>query len=471
MGHVFLHNQLGLEREIQIHQDAGIIHVFYVTADGSGDGRTWDRATSLQNALDMATSGSTIHVAAGIYAPVKTISNGDGADDGDKTFEIRSNISLIGGYPEHPQDGAIADPRVHKTVFSGKQANGSESYHVVAVTAPVEQGEKVRINGVTIKEGNGSDRGTRITIGGIGYSRGNGAGMIIGGSKVELEKVEVIDNKTSSDRGTVGQAAGVFVFADAEVTISDSKINNNNSANNGGGLWIDKATAFVFDSEINDNHGGTAAGVHAYPDATLYMYNTVVGNNKGRSYGAGVYLRQNSVGVLVNCLITDNESTSANGGGGVMLYDESDITIISSTIANNTIPGPGGGVYRRSGNNKLKVINSIISGNKQANTSSDVDVYETTASAPVLNSSIIGSSVYDASGSTLLGTSFSFSTMLSSMYRPIGTDNPAFSFGMSTNELGGLINQFSPSLDSDIISKDLEGVTRQGKSVIGAFVQ
>lgn len=471
MGHVFLKSQQGLEKEIQIHQDAGTIHVFYVTTDGTGDGRNWAGATSLQNALDMATSGSTIHVGAGVYSPVKTISNGDDADDGDRTFEIRANISLIGGYPANPEEGATANPELHKTVLSGKQANGSESYHVVAVTAPIEQGEKVRIQGVTIKEGHGSDRGTRITIGGNGFSRGNGAGMIIGGSVVELDNVEVSENKTSSDKGSVGQAAGVFVFAGAEVTIKNSKISNNNSASNGGGLWIDRAKAFVYDSEINGNSGGTAAGVHAYPDATLYMYNTVVGHNQGKSYGAGVYLRQKSVGVLVNCLIADNESTSTNGGGGVMLYDDSDATIISSTIANNVIPGPGGGVYRRSGNNKLKLINTIVSGNKQAANSTDVAAYETTATAPVLNSSIVGSSVYDAAGSTITGASFSFTTMLSNQYRLVGADNPATSFGMSGNDLSGLINQFSPALDNNIIVNDLEGASREGKSVMGAFVK
>lgn len=471
MGVIFIKTQNGLEQEIQVHQEAGEIHIFYVKPEGTGEGRSWEGATTLQNALDMATSGSTIHIAAGIYNPTKTISNGDEADDGDKTFEIRSNVTLIGGYPADPVEGMSPDPEVNKTIFSGQQSNGNASYHVVAVTAPVEQGEKVTMKGITITEGHGSDRGTRITIGGNGYSRGNGAGMIIGGSVVELHEISIIENKTSSEKGSVGQAAGLFIFAGAEVTIKNCKISDNNSASNGGGLWVDRAKAFVFDSEINGNIGGTAAGVHAYPDATLYMYNCQIAFNKGKSYGAGVYLRQNSKGVLVNCLIADNESTSANGGGGVMLYDNSEIDIISSTIANNDIAGPGGGVYRRSGNNKLRIINSIISGNKQVNNSTDVDAYEANALAPSLISSIVATKVYDGTGSDVANTAFSVSSMLSDTYHLIGEDNPALKYGMGANDLMSLINQFTPPLSDKEIVKDLENKSREGKTVIGAYTQ
>src|SRR5690625_534696 len=95
------------------------------------------------------------------------------------------------------------------------------------------------------------------------------------------------------------------------------------------------------------------------------MFDSEMRGNKGRSYGGGFYLRDRSKGCLVNCIVTENESTSANGGGGVMMYDNCEIQIVSSTISKNDIQGPGGGVFRRNGDNILKIHNSIISGNIQ----------------------------------------------------------------------------------------------------------
>lgn len=471
LGTIQIAVQSGMEREIQIYQQAGAIQVFYVKTDGQGEGRSWEDATTLQNALGTATSGSTIHIAEGTYRPTRTITNGDQADDGDRTFEIRANIALIGGYPDDAKEETTADPNRYETILSGKQENNSESYHVVAVTAPIEQGQKVAINGVTIRDGHGSDRGTNISIGGNAYSRGYGAGMIIGRAVADLDRVSVINNRTSNEKGTVGMAAGVFVFAGADVTIKNSKINSNSSANNGGGLWVDRAKTFVYDSEINGNGGGTAAGVHAYPDAILYMYNSEVAQNEGRSYGAGVYLRENSKAVLVNCLISDNESTSANGGGGVMLYDNSEIDIISSTIVNNNIVGPGGGVYRRSGNNKINIVNSIIAGNKQVSGSSDVDVYEDSAGAPRVNASAIGNSIYDEAGSEVSNASFSFSSMVSASYRLQGADNPALEYGMNAGSLFGLVDQYDPSLDGEVVMVDFEGESREGSTIMGAYTK
>src|SRR5690606_21843776 len=109
----------------------------------------------------------------------------------------------------------------------------------------------------------------------------------------------------------------------------------------------------------------------------------------------GVYMRDNSNAILVNCLLVGNKSTSANGGGAVMLYDASNADIISCTITGNEIAGPGGGVYRRSKVNNLTVINSIISGNQQQSNSTDVDAYTDNASVtPSIKNSAIAGSVY-----------------------------------------------------------------------------
>src|SRR5690606_29494631 len=192
-------------------------------------------------------------------------------------------------------------------------------------------------------------------------------------------------------------------------------------------------------------------------------------NNSNTSYGAGVYMRDASTAILVNCIIAGNKSTSANGGGGVMLYDGSKADIISCTITGNEVVGPGGGVYRRSKVNNLTVVNSIISGNKQATTSTDVDAYTDNASViPSLKNSAIASSVYGDTGSIVAGLSFTPTSMLNSVYLPIGDDNPALSYGLTGTLLKGLAQTYSPALD-DIIEADINGEIRT-LPVMGAKV-
>ena len=180
-------------------------------------------------------------------------------------------------------------------------------------------------------------------------------------------------------------------------------------------------------------------------------------------------MRQKSKGYLINCLIFGNESESKNGGGGVMLYDNCEVNIISSTITDNHIAGPGGGIYRRQNTNLLFIHNSVISGNEQNASSTDVDAYETTAVAPVIKSSVIGSKVFDASGGELT-ESFSAGTMLNSSYKLVGENNPALKWGMNAAALAALGNTFNPPLHEKI-SGDKNNESRSGTPVMGAFVK
>ncbi|MGH2623170.1 MAG: right-handed parallel beta-helix repeat-containing protein, partial [Sphingobacterium sp.] len=231
------------------------------------------------------------------------------------------------------------------------------------------------------------------------------------------------------------------------------------------------STLTAYNSQFNNNSAkGTAGGVHGYPNAKIILYNSEVSDNSNTSYGAGLYLREKSSGVLVNCFLTGNSSTSKNGGGAVMLYDESDVHIISSTITGNDIAGPGGGVYRRSKVNNLTVINSIISGNKQDATSSDVDAYTDNAGiAPLIKSSAIMSKIYSEGGSVVSDLSFNPTTMLNADYLPIGADNPALSNGLNAASLEAIGQTYNPVLD-ERIKGDKNKNERSGK-IMGALIK
>lgn len=450
-----------LTMELQVTQDAGNTNDIYVKPDGSGDGTSWAEATHIAEALGRAVDGNTIHIAAGTYIPSVTVTGGDPADDGDKTFEISKRITLQGGYPENPGEDATPDATQYKPILSG----AGTSYHVVTVSAAKLEGQKVVLRGLTITDGKAGPLTTSASINGVDFRRDYGGAIAIGNAIVDIIDTDIIGNASEK------QVAGLYAFDGSVVTMKGCKVNNNISVGNAGGAWIRESTAYVYDSEFNGNEGGTAAGFHAYPDASVYLYNTVIADNKGRSYGAAFYARQNARGVLVNCLITGNSSTSANGGGGVMMYNNCEVTIINSTITKNTIAGPGGGVYRRSGTNVLSIYNSIISGNEQKAGSLEVDVYEIDAPAPVVQSSVITTAAFDQAGAEIAGAPFDVNTMLSAEYIPVGENNPALLYGMTPDQLGTLGASLDPTVATDDLSIDLYHNSRTGLTTMGAIVQ
>ncbi|MFU1857284.1 right-handed parallel beta-helix repeat-containing protein [Sphingobacterium sp. NGMCC 1.201703] len=452
-----------LSQEILILQESGKVPVFYVTPGGKGDGSSWSSATDLGQALEKATTGSTLFLAEGTYVPTRTIRNGDANEESDKTIEIAKNVSLIGGYAANAKPGDQPNPALYKTIFHGKLSSGKSVFHTVTVTATPDPENQVRLENISIKGGNATDRSASTTIDNIKFSRGQGGGMLIGMARVLLKNVDVVDNKATADKGTAGFAAGIYAFSGAQLRLENCRINNNsNSGNNGGGLWIADGSLIAYDSQFNHNSAkGTAGGVHAYPNADITLYNCEVVGNSNTSYGAGVYLREKSKGIFVNCLLAENSSTSANGGGGLMLYDNSQADVISTTITKNTVVGPGGGIYRRSNVNNLTLINSIVSGNTQAGSSTDVDAYsDNIAVVPRIQHAVAAQAVYAADGSIVPKVSFEPATMLNPDYLPIGAENPAMSYGLSSAGLLELAKKYTPPLDDSRMQQDINNNPR-----------
>src|SRR5690606_36280290 len=239
-----------------------------------------------------------------------------------------------------------------------------------------------------------------------------------------------------------------------------------------GGLWIADGSLIDYDSQFNHNSAkGTAGGVHAYPNAAITLYNCEVIGNSNTSYRAGVYLREKSKGIFVNCLLAENSSTSANGGGGLMLYDNSPADVISTTTTKNTVVGPGGGVYRRSNVNNLTLINSIVSGNTQAGSSTDVDAYsDNIAVVPRIQHTVAAQAAYGADGSIVPKVSFEPATMLNPDYLPIGAENPSMSYGLNSAGLLELAKKYTPALDDSRMQQDINNNPRSS-SWMGAKVK
>lgn len=447
----------GTTQEVTIVQEAGNRDDIYVTLDGSGEGFSWTDATNLESALKNAVTGNTIHLAAGTYVSTTRVSGGDPADARDLTFEIGNNISIIGGYPESPVSGDVSDPAANETILSGQ----GQAYHVVTVSAPKAADQKVVLQSLKITGGNAGTSTTPVSINGTGFRRDYGGALIVGKATLEIRDTEIYENASET------YVAGIYAFDDTELSIYNTKVYENHSTGNAGGMWVANSVANVYDSEFTHNSGGTAAGVHGYPDAELNMYNSVVAHNKGRSYGPGVYIRQNSKAVLVNMVIYGNSSTGQHGGG-LMMYNNNEAIVVSSTITANKANGSGGGVRKESNNNTLSIYNSLISGNEQS--AGDVSANDN-GPEPRIYASVIGSEVYNQNQSIISGATFTASMLTNpgeGVYLLAGEDNPAMIHGMGPGALQSLAE--SESLEQEWTLIDFFHTSREGHEIMGAFI-
>ncbi len=425
------------------------------TGEATNDGSSWEKATTLVKALEIAEEGDEIHIGAGTYVPTKKLTGGSA--ERDITFEINKNVTLIGGYPADASKGAVAD-KSNKTILSGN----NQYYHTVTITAPAKDGEKVILKNITIKEGKAGDENAGLVeVNGIEFQRLYGGGLSIGGSVVDFIDCEVSDN------GSERYAAGGYIHNGAIVTFIDSDILRNVSQLNCGGLWPERATLYLIGCTLSDNNaGGKGVGGALYNHSAktgqskLYVYNCTISGGKDKDgTTGGIYTREGSYLQVVNTTFFNNQTA-------INVYGTADRTtvadIISCTIYNND--GTTAAVTTTA-NTTLKIYNSIISGNIGNNVSFS-------ANTATFSYSVNGGSVLDASGATVSGQTFDPSKMTAvNGAFAIPADSPAATYGMSSSLLQNLSSSFTPPIDNDIILKDQLGNSREGKTAMGAVTR
>ena len=157
------------------------------------------------------------------------------------------------------------------------------------------------------------------------------------------------------------------------ITIVNSKINNNFAGknvskqnypfiSNGGALYGYDAPIVVQDTTVELNGAMVGGGIFA--NNVLNVQNSFINHNqtkeshhdRTRYNGGGIHMTSNSVGTLIDAIVNDNVSKSGNGGG---IYNEGNLTLISTSIKNNKAKS-GGGIYST---DTFVNVNSVIKNN------------------------------------------------------------------------------------------------------------
>jgi len=234
---------------------------------------------------------------------------------------------------------------------------------------------------------------TALLYGGGVYVRGLGFG--ISDAKLNMYSGTISDNEATGDsNGYGGFGGGVYVtqagrFGNSFIfTIDDGAINDN-TAINGGGVYIhDRGTFEMKGGTIGGNTAsGDGGGVYTDIYANVYISGGTIGNANSAINGGGVYMKAGTFdmngGTILENHFTGNgggvhmangilkisgaakiSGHSGHSGGGIYI-NEGTLEMRGGTISKNTTKSDGGGVYINKG--MFEMRGGTITGNTTEN--------------------------------------------------------------------------------------------------------
>ncbi|MEL7244349.1 MAG: choice-of-anchor Q domain-containing protein, partial [Cyanobacteria bacterium J06573_2] len=319
-----------------------------LNASGSNDGSSWTNAfADLQSAINAATSGEEIWVAAGTYKPT------DGTDRS-ISFELPDGVTIYGGFAGGEASLDERDVKTNVTILSGDIGNigdtpddrSDNSHTVVKLSSGT-----ATLDGLTIRDGNSNDDGGGVYNDGV----------------LTLKNVVVRNNRAADDGGGIRN--------NGTITIIDSTIANNTSigtspTSGGGGLINTGTSATIINSTFSGNEAKNGGAIRN--DTVLNLINSTLSGNKALESGGGLSNTINPQSlsnparvIITNSTITNNRANNESGqgtnsqvGGGIANFAIANISnsIIAGNIGNDDLVDmiPNNPIYKStSGGNNL----------------------------------------------------------------------------------------------------------------------
>ncbi|NEZ65024.1 CHAT domain-containing protein [Leptolyngbyaceae cyanobacterium CCMR0082] len=343
---------------------------------------------SIQNAVDAVTDGGTVNLAATTYREPHTIT-------------LNHSLNLVG-------QGQAS------TFISGDvDNNGIGDQRVFDITS---NGDNININNLTIQDGS---------------STSDGAGLRTSGNNVAISHVTFTNNEvtSSSQDGGAIQNRGSLI-------LSNTIFDNNRSASDGGAIDIAQGSVTVVDSTFNNNQAGEHAGaIDVDPNGIVSISNTDFSDNRAGTNGGAIfsegalsidtaYFTENRASDAGGAIFLDNDgeiraghfmNNMAERGGG--LYNQGELTLVNSTVANNQATGigtydGGGGILNTAGG-EITIDATLISNNLSAKSGGGILNLATDSETEIAiaNSAIVGNQAATLGGGIEIASDFGFSNL------------------------------------------------------------
>jgi hypothetical protein len=321
---------------------------------------------NIQDAVDEALDSSVIKVAAGTY----TDTNNYGGLA--QAVYISKSVTIQGGYTTAFTDPP--DPDANPTVVNA-QGNGRVFYIIGEVNPLI--------------------KGLRIT-GGDATGLGGGQGGADAGGGVYIVTATVTISNSRLFNNTASQGGGLYLRG-GDAALNNSTISGNSVAGDGGGLYLLEGNAtFSGNAIISNAAGGDGGGLYLQASDATSSEDSITSNDAG-DRGGGLYLGSGDV-TLINSTISGNRAV--NSGGGLYLgHSNATVTISDGRVLNNTAR-QGGGLYLRNG--KSTFSNSTVAGNSATDGGG---LYLYSGAATFVNTTLSGNSAVNSGGGLYLSQS------------------------------------------------------------------
>jgi len=354
--------------------------IVYVNKDATGvnNGTSWENAfTSLDFAMKNINAGE-IWVAEGIYYPETDIMGDIPSDDRHKSFIIKSDISIYGGFNGTETNREQRDWSQNITTMSGELNDPNSlldnSFHVIQSAS--QTNDKTILDGLIIRDGYSTineDGGGGMYVYGFfivrncifenNYAQGGGGAIWSTYSDPIIEGNIFRNNKAFEGGAVVLRGSDALVKNNVFYNNSCEEIGGSSSTYMAGGaLQVESySSPIISDNIFQGNHAGVQGGaVNLISNFSVVFQNNILLENSSEDGGA-LYIDGGGK-YLFNNIFAKN--TASNDGGAIFLDYVNQIEIINNTIVDNTAGHYAGGIMTEGAG--INMVNTILYNNQSA---------------------------------------------------------------------------------------------------------
>ena len=262
---------------------------------------------TIQAAVNAASDGDTINIAAGTY---------------------QENVNIF------EETLTLQGAGVDNTIVDGVQ-NGDPVFEISCATVTLE--DMTITNGMSTIGGGISSFSSTVAVNNCTISNNMvvGSGIFTGdGGGIFIDSESAMDVSNSTISSNMGDVGGGINNDGGRLTITDTTISSNGALGKGGGI-LNVGTMTITCSTISGNSASSGGGI--LNEGTMTITNSTISENSSFEGGGGIFNDDSSTVNILNCTLSGN--TTLTGSGGSIFNNGGTVQLSSSIVANT----PSGG--------------------------------------------------------------------------------------------------------------------------------